>query len=189
MKKTYIFCTKWWLFLTEIPPIVILSLCIFYNNAVDTPQKLYPLIAFCCLAILFIFLYFFRLISISPEEIRTVGLFSSKDTAVVEKDKTLVFTLIPNNKIRVELYGKSVAPGLNWMKSEDDEYEINLYREKAIGGKAAVIRVLKSFGISNEECNSLFSNKEYEKTFDDLVAKSYFEDKNKIISIKFTKTI
>ena len=189
MKKTYIFCTKWWLYLTEIPPIIILALSFYYNNAVETPQKLYPLIAFCSLVIIFIFLYFFRLISVSTEEIRTIGLFSSKDSATVEKDKTLVFTLMPRNKLRVELDGKSTAPGFSWMKGDYQECDINLYREKAIGKKNSVVRVLKSFGVSTDECKRIFSDKEYQKAFDNISISSCADDTNRIVKVKFLKTI
>ena len=189
MKKTYIFCTKWWLFLTEIPPAIILGLAIFYNNVVETPQKLYPLIAFCCLVIIFIFLYFFRLVSISAEEIRTIGLFSSKDSAVVEKDKILVFTLMPRNKMRVELDGKSNAPGFSWIKGDYEECDINLYREKAVGGKIAVARALKAFGISADEYAKIFSDREYKKDFENITISSYIDNKNRVVKIKFLNTI
>lgn len=189
MKKTYIFCTRWWLFLTEIPPIIILALCIFYNKSVETPQKLYPLIAFCFLVIVFIFLYFFRMISISGEEIRTIGLFSSKDFVIVEKEKTLSFTLMPRRKIRVELYGKSSAPGFSWIKGDYKESDINLYRERAIGGKGAIIRVLKFFDIPSDDREMIFKQKDFQKEYESLNITSLTEGENKVVKIYFAKTI
>ena len=190
MKKAYIFCTKWWLYLTEIPPILILTLCIIYNNKVDTPQKLYPLIAFCSLVIIFIFLYFFRIIVISTEEIRTVGLFSSKDSAIIEKDRILVFTLLQKNKMKIELEGKTSAPGFSWIKGgEYEECYINIYRERAVGGKIAVSRVLNAIGVNHQEVSNFFEAKSLEKKYENITVTSYVNNEDRIIKIYFAKTI
>lgn len=190
MKKTYLFCTNWWFYLTELAPAVILTLCLFYNDKVETPGKLYPLIVFCCLCIIFLFLYFFRVISISAEEIRTIGLFSSKDSAVIEKDTTLTMTLLHGDKTRVELFGISNAPGFSWMKGgEYEKSEINLYRERAIGGKSAVKRVLKHFGVKDGDINNSLGNGEFSSNYDSFELYATTENEARKINIRFTKTL
>lgn len=190
MKKTFLFCTKIWFYLSEIAPIALLLLAVSYNDNMKDGFKLYPLIFFSVACIIFIFLYFFRMIIISKEEIRSVGLFSSRDMAVIEKDTTLILTVLKNNKLRVELNGKSKMPDLSWAKKESfAPTDINLYREKAIGGKSAVNRVLKYFGISLEDAKSLLNSECFSCVYDYFEASVTTEDEIRRICIKFTKTV
>jgi hypothetical protein len=123
----------------------------------ETPGRLYPLIIFCAGTMIFIFLFFFRLISVSEDEIRSLGLFSSKDFSPIKSGQTLCLTLRKGGKIRVELFGKSDAPGFSWMRGDYKESEVNLYREKAVGKEGALLPLLKSFGISKTEASQLFT--------------------------------
>lgn len=190
MKKIYLFCTKWWLFLTELPPALLLTICIYYNNMVENPGKLYPLMVFCIAAMILIFLYFFRLISISTEEISSIGLFSSRDSAVIEKDTALVITMLKGGKMRIELDGRSKAPGFSWIKGgEYEETDINLYRDRAVGGAGTVRRVLTFFSVSADDADRLLSNESFSKEYDFFTVSGYIENEHKKISVRFTETI
>lgn len=189
MKKTFLFCTKIWFYLAEIPPILLMLVAIRYNANAEG-IGLYPLIIFCAAAAALIFVYFFRMIIISKEEIRSAGLFSSRDSAVIEKNTSLTFTLLPRRKIRVELDGIAKSSGLAWAVRDDgDGAYINLYREIAIGDNKSLSRVLTYFGVTESECKKLLEEGGAEFTYDYFVASSFESDGAKKVKIQFTKTV
>ena len=190
MKKTYLFCTNIGWFISLIPPIILLIVSICYNKSSTGLLKLYPLIIFSILAIAFIFAYFFRFITISTEEIRMHGLFTSKDSAIINERKSLIFTIIPRKRMRVTLYGNNGLPAFNW--AQGDNYvpiDIDLFREKAIGGQGAVKRVLRYFEVDDEDIDELFSTDSFEEEYDAFILKKERVDKNTVVTIYFTKTI
>lgn len=189
MKKTFLFCTKIWFYLTELAPITLLLIALSYNDDMDEGLRLYPLIVFSIACIIFIFLYFFRLIIISKEEIRTAGLFSSRDVAVVEKDTTLKITLRAHRRIDVELFGKRKAPDFSWSKKEDTDEQVRLFHERAVGGKMDAKRILAYFGISGEDVKSLLTLDAHECSYSYFVAESRADESCREISISFTKTV
>ena len=65
MKKITLFGTGWLMYLTELPLIALLLICINYNSGVETVFKLYPLIFALTGGIIFIFIYLYRTIDIS----------------------------------------------------------------------------------------------------------------------------
>ena len=188
MKKTFLFCTKLRFFLSEIPPIILLFVTILHNNDSEGILKLYPLIAFSVISIVLVFLYYFRMISISTEEIRSLGVFSSKDSAIINKDKTLVFTIFPKSKMVVSLYEKGTVPAFTWSKS-DVFPDVELFREKAIGGKRALTRVLSYFESPSEDIQEMMSKNDYTKVFKDFIVSKAAEENKTTYSIKFTNTI
>ncbi len=191
-KKKYLFCTKLRMFLSEIPLAFLLSLCIIYNNEVGGLLKLWPLIIADSAFMIFIVLYFFRAISISTEEIRAIGLFSSKDCRTVEKDKTIVFTIRSRHRLRVELFGKDMRPAFDWLKNENEEEvpkEVNLFSEKAVGGKASVTKMLKFFGTPEEDIERIFAEETFEKDYDTVRISSEIVNEEKKVKIRFLKTV
>ena len=185
MKKSYLFCTSWWFYLTELAPLSILVLSILYNDMTEAPGKLYPLIFVSASCMIFIFLYFFRVIIFSNTELRSFGPFSSRDRVAIEEGQTLLLTLMKRGKLRVELFGVSVAPGFSWMRGNYEESFINLYRDRAIGGKIAIKRVLKYYGISADDIASLLDSESISRKYDAFVVSNETSDGNLIIKIKF----
>lgn len=188
MKKAHLFCTKVWFYLCEIPPIVLLIFSIMYNNDSEGLLKLYPLIIFSVAAIAFVFAYFFRMIIISTEEIKCIGAFSSKDSALITKDKTLILTKRNSGKLVVRLSGKSDAPTFSWSQSTDN-IDIDLFREKAIGGDRAISKILSYFDVPKEEIADVISKEEYNKEFENFILSKSTEDEESTVSIKFKTTI
>ena len=92
MKNTFLFCSRLRVYWCEIPIVGILLLCIKYNDYSEGLYKLYLLMAFSALASIFILIYFFRAIKLSFEEIRYIGLFSSRDSAIITEGKTIILT-------------------------------------------------------------------------------------------------
>ena len=79
--------------LVSIPPAIVLASAIILNDSVKTPEKLFPLMIFSGLAIAFSFVFFFRVVKLTKEEIKMIGPFSSKDSSVINEGKTLIIGL------------------------------------------------------------------------------------------------
>ncbi len=188
----FLFGTKIRFFWVLIPFFGVLSLAVSMNRYADNLLKLYPLIIFLGGCIIFTFVYFFRAVGIGFDEVRTVGLFSSRERVMINEGKTLVLTLLPKRRILVELFGNDgVLAELDWLKTDDSGtiQDINLLRAKAIGGKGSLVKILKFYGLSAEDADALLDDgTKYE---DELVTVTTSENEaqNKQVHIKFLKTI
>lgn len=193
MKKSVtLFCTNPLLFLTELPLIILLYFAIKFNNGVTGLVKLYPLIVVICAGIIFLFVYFFRAIIISREEIKIIGRFSSRDRAIINKDKRLVLTLCTAGKLTVELFGNDgKAPELDWAQS-DEEYlpmEINLFRERAFGSFGSARAVLRYFSVPEEDIARLLSEDIFTCECDGISVCSVKKENIRALELKFLKTL
>ena len=189
-KAIYFFCTKLRMFLSVIPLGFMLAVCIIYNDELKTPIKLYPLIIALSLFILFIFVYFFRMVSVSTEEIRAIGLYSSKEVCIVQKGRTVVFTVRSKNRLRIELFGKEDSPVFDWMKEGDfGNDDIRLFSERAIGGQRSVGRFLKYLNISSEDIEKVFSEEDIRCEYRDYEITTSVVNEEKKVSIFFINTI
>ena len=192
MKKNYLFCTRIKFYLIELPLVALLVLTCAYNSTSEHVFKLYPLIVFLSLGIIFIFIYFFRVISLSFEEVRYHGLFSSRDHAPINKDKELIFTLEKKRRLRVELFGNDgKAPELDWIK-EGESYtpmDIYLFRGKAIAGKGRVKRILKYYGVSEADFSSVFSSESFQGDYEFVTLRSKKVEGKLEIRLKMKETV
>lgn len=149
MKNVYLFCTRIAVYLTELPVLILLWSAMKFNSESEEVFKLYPLIVILSFAVIFIMVYFFRLISVSRDEVRYIGAFSSRDRAFITEGKTLVLTLRRHRQIRIELYEDAASePAFEWMKAEDVVHrDICIFRGRAIGGRGSVQDVLELFSV------------------------------------------
>ena len=189
MKKIFLFSSNLALYLTEIPVLALLAVVISVHDTAPTIVKFYPLeIALSAVAIL-ILLFFFRAVLISVDEIREIGLFTSRDKAMIEEKKTLVFTLASKKNMTVELYESSEnAPALPW--ASDVSSEINLFRARTRGNEKSVRRVLLCFGLSVEEADAMINDPPAKEVAFENVAVS-FEEKHDvtIYRLRVLKTV
>lgn len=190
MKSLVLFCSKLHLFLTEIPPLILFILAIKFNNKQEGALKLYPLIILMGLVMIFIAVYLFKIMVITNEEIKMLGLFSSREKVIIAKDKTVLLTLLKHGRIRVDVLELSSAPPVYaWLKSEGPR-EIKLFSEKANGGLVMAKRIIKFFGIESEISELVIKNEEY--CFEDDIFRltaSKNEDGQKEIKLFFKETI
>ncbi len=190
MKKTFLFASRLWVYLTEIPPIILLILCIKFNSGVDTLMKLYPLIVTLSALIIFIGVYFFRAVVIGFDEVKCIGPFSSRDKAIIAKDKALVITVLPKRRLRIELFGggEDLAKSCTWLRGDTSPC-INLFRAKANGGERSVCRILKFFDIPKATFDMLMKKDGYSEDYKDLTVSSDTQNEAKTIKIQFKNTI
>ena len=154
MKKIFLFSTRFWLFLTEIPLLVLLGIVISVHDDAPTIVKFYPLEIVICAVAVFIVIYFFRAVLISKDEIRQIGRFSSREKATVEEGKTLVLTLAAKKNLTVELFESAEAVSALPFASEYAG-QINLFRERTLGDKKTVRRILLYFGVDAADADRL----------------------------------
>ena len=180
------------MYLTELPLIILLAIAIAFNDTAGGLLKLYPLIITSIGVIVFIFIFFFRVISLSGEEIRIIGRFTSRDSAIINKGKRLTMTLDVRDKLKLELFeNDGVLPELDFLRN-DPSYKpqgLNLFREKAVFGLSALRRVLRYFGISDEHICAVFSSDTYECSTQLLNLTSSSDGTVLSVSIEFTETI
>lgn len=189
MRGVFLHSTKLGMYLTEIPIIFLMAAAIHFNSGAEGWVKLYPLIFVSGAAIVFIFVYLFRAVVITNEEIRSFGLFSSRDKATINKNKVLLMTLKPKKKVKIELFGEDDAPELDWMKDTERRCNVNLYRDVAIGGVESIRRVMKYFGFDSSEIRSLTNGNAEKIEIDGITATRADIDGITSYSLEFTKTI
>lgn len=162
---------------------------IIMNDTVDTPMRLYPLIVVCALGIIFTFVYFFKAVVIAKDEVKYVGPFSSRDSAIINEGKTLIITKLAHGKLAISLYGNDgVNASLDWLKSETAVRDVYLFKGKAIGGALAIKSALRFFGVCDEDL-SLLVSEEVTLERDDYTLSSATTENGREIRIKFKKTL
>ncbi len=190
MKSIYFFSTKLAVYLTELPMIVFLVLAIAYNNNADTLFKLYPLQAALIALMIFTFVYFLRFVKLSADEVRCVGLFSSKDRVALKKNRCLVLTLKKRRKLLFEVFSIGEAPLLDWVNPEDyTNSEINIFRAKSVGGERSAKKMLKYFDIPNDDFSEILESESFEKEYEAIILSATTTDLGRKISLRFTETI
>ena len=190
MKSTFLFCTRLITFISEIPLLFLLIVSFYYTDKVEGLFGLWPLIVSLIGFMVFILLFFVRFITISYEEIRMVGLFSSKDSTDIDAGKTIRIYLKKNGRIIVELWGIDKKPAFDWIdSSEVSTEETRLFREKAIGGKRSVSRALRFFGVPCDDIERLFSSEPFTGEYENIRAYSEISEEQRLIGITVLTTL
>lgn len=190
MKFLFFLSTKLRVFLTELPPIILLAIAIIYNSAVDTPFKLYPLMVILCALILFIPIYFFRGVFINYEEVRCVGFFSSKEKAIIKDDRMLVLTPLPKKKVRIELFSKNDDGDSSyaWLESEESVF-VNVFRARVNGKKNIIKKTLRYFEIPEDVIESALEKEDLSVELEKLKITTAVENDLKKVIVYFKETL
>lgn len=191
MKTLFLFCTRLRAYWTLIPVTALLILAIKYNPMVEEAPKLIPLIILCILAIIFIFIYFFRGIVISYQEIRYVGRFSSRDSAEIKEGKTLILSRGKGSRVNLLLFGLDELPRFDWMKeSEENQREAVSFRGRIYSGRWGIKRILRFFGVDASDLPSILNDTGFNKTYENVsVSTKLNSDEKKEIHIRINVTI
>ena len=191
MKSTFLFSTKLAVYWVEIPIILLMTVAIHYNAHSSALLKLYPLIVFLGLAIAFVLVYFFRGIQVSYDEIRHVGLFSARESAMITEGKTIIIDLLKGGRLDVTLFGNDgKVAELDWLKDEEEPLDIDLFKGKAIGGRYAALRLILLWGFTEADATALCSADEEYSVASEL-ATAWWEDTegHRRINIRVDKTV
>ena len=176
--------------LISIPPTIVLIASIILNDLVKAPGGLYPLIIFSILIIAFTFVFFFRVVTLSKEEIKMIGPFSSKDSSVINEGKTLIITRRSAGRISLDLYGNNgVNADLDWLRDVRTVRDIYLFKSNVVGGAGAIKSILLFFGVSEVDADMLVSAEEAYQEYPDYTVSVSCPENQQEIRIKFTNTI
>ncbi len=190
MKSIFLFSTRFRYFLTEIPLIILLIISIKYNSSVDALMKLYPLIIVLSVIIIFIGMYFFRGVKINFEEIKCIGLFSSRESCVINAGKTLHVSILPKRKIQLELYGvNDDFETYAWLKNENSNTEINLFRAKALGNRGTVRKILSYFDVGSEYIEKAVTTDCFSAEYEKITLSTEIINNKKTFKIYFKETV
>ena len=174
----------------SIPPIIVLIASILLNDLVKSPLKLYPLIIFSGLVIAFTFVFFFRVVVLTKEEIKMIGPFSSKDSSIINEGKTLIITRRSIGRISIDLYGNTgVNADLDWLRDVHTVRDIYLFKSNVVGGTNAIKHILLFFGVSEVDVDTLLSSNEAYNEYPDYTISVSSPEEKQEIRIKFTNTI
>lgn len=189
MKKKYLFCTKIWFYISEIPLLFLLYVACYYNFTSENPWQFIPLILILTAVIVFIGIYYFRLISVSYEMLRYHGLFSSHDSAMINKDKTLIITMKRRSYLGISLYGNDGKPPMFEGLRDEGSIDIYLFRGRAVGGKGTAKSILRYFGIPEVDIEAAFSNETHASETDDISFTAEHTEDIREFRLKFKRTV
>ena len=180
MKKTYIYATPIWLYLTELPIIFVLTLAIIHNPSAVGMAKLYPLISLCGLALVFINLYLFRMVRISMAEVRDIGRFSPRDNGKLAAGSSIRIIPTRHGRVKIQVYGDAGLPELDWMRDQTtDPGVICMYRGRAEGGSRAVKKALKHFHIPEADIENIIDTDDFHGEYEECVVDTLINLENR----------
>ena len=188
MKKKYLFCTKLWFYLTEIPLALLLAVTICYGPMTEGAFKLVPLMVAIIFAMLFILVFFFRIIVLSHEEVRYRGPFSSRDRAFINKDKTLIITMHPHGNLDIDLFGNDGQPPMFAGLKDEPPIDIYLFRGKTIGSRRTVTSILCYFDIPESDAAKAISADTFSAEYELVSLSAEKREDVREIRIKFKET-
>ena len=191
MKPIYIFASRLTALWVLLPMSIVLTLSVRFNNSVDGAMKLYPLIIFSIGAIIFTFVYYFRLIAISYSEIKYIGRFTSRDSATINEGKTLVVEMLEKRRVSIRLYGnEGYNPEIKWLTNENGEHgDICLFRGKVYGGDEIATRILLHFDVDTRDIDTILQEDGYNETYENVTVTTETENSHRVIKIRFNKTV
>lgn len=191
MKYVFLFCTKLKVYWVELPILILLYFALIYNEKSEEVFKLYPLITALIIAAIFVMVYFFRAVTISTDEVRCHGIFSSRDKAFISEGRTLVIALHGKRKIKLELLGApDEEPAFEWMKNETPASRAtSLFRESAVGGKSTAERILKYFDVPEDDAKRAVCDESFSADYEYVSVKSLTNSEVHEVHIRFNKTI
>lgn len=191
MKKTYIYATPLWMYLTELPIIFVLTLAIIHNPSAVGMAKLYPLISLCGLALIFINLYLFRMVRISMAEVRDIGRFSPRDNGSLANGSSIRIIPTKHGRIKIQVYGKAGLPELDWMRDQTTDPDvICMYRGRAEGGNRAVRRVMKYFHIQDADIEKMLAEVDFHGEYEECIVETLINiEGKKEYRITLNKTV
>lgn len=176
--------------IVSFPLVFLFVMAIRLNPAVDSPGKLYPLIIFSGLAVIFTFVFFFRPVILSRDEIKSIGPFSSQDKAIINDGKTLIITERKGGLVSIDLYGNDgINADLDWLKNEAVAHDTYLFKSRVLGGVAAMKRILLLYGIDNDLTDAIIACDNTEKAVSGLIISLSKQEFGKEMRIKFTETL
>ena len=189
MKKIFLFSMKIGFFFIELTLIALLSLVI-YIDVTASSVMLIPLAAVISATMIFTVIFFFRGILISFDKVRCVGLFSSRYSAFIKEQRTLVITKMSQRKLKIEIFGynNDGDDTYAWLKN-DTPTIINLFRASTSGNDKSIQKILHYFDTDDELIPQIISQDNFVLELDKTIVSTVRENDNKVYKIFFKETL
>ncbi|MBQ2738402.1 MAG: hypothetical protein IJF38_06895 [Clostridia bacterium] len=186
MKSLFLLATRMRAFLIELPPMILLMITIRFHGEATGAFGFYPLEIFLAALMAFILVYFFRAITVTYDEIRMHGLFSSKDRVYIKKGQTLALTLMPRGRVRVEVIGTvGEEKVFSWMKKDEtSDHEMSYFRESCYGGARTARKILAFYEVEASDITAIIENETYACENENVSVS--VENKNEVKEIRIT---
>jgi hypothetical protein len=175
--------------MTEIPLALLLAVTIHYGPMTEGVFKLVPLMVALISVMLFILIFFFRMVVVSYEEVRYRGPFSSRDRAFINKDKTLIITMYPHGNLDIDLYGNDGKPPMFAGLKDEPPMDIYLFRGKTIGSRRTVRSLLTYFGIPTDDAAQSLKVDEFSREYELVSFTAKKKEDIRELRIKFKETV
>lgn len=154
-KHLYLSSTKWGYYLFLLPLALWFALALYYNRYAEGALRYYPMLIAVAGMMVMVFLFFFRLVKLSYDEIRTVGRFSTRDRVILAEGKTLVITLRPHGMLGVDVYGHDgEVAALEWLR-DTEPTDLRQLHTRAVGGAKALRRILAFYRVTGYDESAL----------------------------------
>lgn len=162
MKRISFFSTPFYMYLTEVPFVIILVLAIIYNPYAEGMARLYPLMAAMVAAIIFSNIFLYRAVSISRCRVRDVGRFSRRDYTEISAGNSLRLVPLEKGRVKIYVYREAGLPELDWMRDQTtNPDEICTYRGRTQGGLRTVADTLSYFEVPTDEIEKIVSGADF----------------------------
>lgn len=203
MKSIHFFCTRLRYFWIEIPLVAMLAISIYFNNLAKYAEdqtawnsmgvfKLYPFIILCAAAAVFVLLYFFRMVSLSFQQVKDIRIFGDKDDAVIEEGRYLLLTKKKGHTTELSLHCIDTEPALAWARREPNEEPlvVRLFHRKLVGYHRPCRRILKYYGCKSADIERIFACDGFSSEYEKVGVSSYTNDSGeKTIRIDIRVTV
>ena len=188
MKKLRFFATKPWYFLVTLPPIFVFILCLVYHPHAEGGLGLIPLALFMVGVVVFSVLFFFRMVTISNEEVREVGIFSGGEHMDLTLGREVILVKYPHNTLGVYVYGEDGSEEQFWLLNEKPKEHI-LMRSRAVGGSRSIARALAFFKVEPAQQNALSTTEglSYEGEF--VTVETLIENESLVVRIRIRREL
>lgn len=162
MRRISFFSTPFYMYLTEVPFIIILVLAAIYNPYAEGMAGLYPLMAAMAAAIIFSNIFLYRAVSISRCRVRDVGRFSRRDYTEISAGNSLRLVPLEKGRVKIYVYREAGLPELDWMREQTtNPDEICTYRGRTQGGLCTVADTLSYFEVPTDEVEKIVSGADF----------------------------
>lgn len=160
MKSLYFLSSKLWYFLSEIPLAVLLAITLRHHDSSQDLLKFYPLEILTVAAMIAVFLFFFRTVTLRMGEVRKFSAFDEREAHTIEEGQTVALLFDNKGYLQLTVEGEDEAPDFAWCQSERRQRV--LFRTRTTFPRISASAILSLYGFTDDE--GAFGEGEYRAT-------------------------
>lgn len=157
IKSLYFLSSRLWYFLTEIPLVLLLAVTLHHHDSSQDLLKFYPLEILTVAAMVAVFLFFFRTVTVRMDEVRRFSSFGERDGHTIEEGEELVLLFDNKGYLQLTVEGEDVPPDFAWCQSEKRRRV--LFRARITFPRISASAILSLYGF--RDCEGAFGEGEF----------------------------